>query len=293
MHQVSMRSVLAMLAILVIAACQPSSSSTNDNTIHQDDADSIILSKFQRETRTELQPIIDSADVQGAVVVLDIANQKLYSNDFEWAAVQRMPASTFKIPNSIIALETGVVQDDSTLFKWDGTPRRMKIWEQDLIFRDAFHKSCVPCYQEIARKVGATRMRQMLEKLHFGAMDVNEANIDKFWLVGESAISMLEQIDFLQRFYNSDLPISERTEGIMRKMMVIDETDSYKMSGKTGWAIRDGNNNGWFVGFIERDEDVYFFATNVSPNERFNMDMFPRIRGIITNKALKMLGIIE
>lgn len=241
----------------------------------------------------EIQTIIDSARVRGSVLIYHPEKEVFYSNNYEWAQRKSLPASTFKIPNSIIALETGVVKNDSTLFIWDGQPRRMKIWEQDMIFREAFHRSCVPCYQEIARKVGADRMNQNLQKLNYPGMKVDESNIDVFWLEGESGISQYQQIDFLTRFYFSKLPIAESTELIMKRLMVLEETEQFRLSAKTGWSIRKGNNNGWFVGFIEVGEQVYLFATNVEPGEKFNLDMFGMIRKEITYKAINHLGIAD
>jgi len=106
---------------------------------------------------SEFNTIIESADVKGSILIYDFENNKYYSNDFQWAEKGNLPASTFKIPNSIIALETGIVEDDSTLFKWDGEKRYLKNWEQDLTFKQAFHYSCVPCYQEVARKIGTKK----------------------------------------------------------------------------------------------------------------------------------------
>lgn len=242
---------------------------------------------------SEFQTLIDSSDVKGSILIYDLKDDKYYSNNFNWAKKGNLPASTYKITNSIIALETGVVQSDSTLFKWNGEERRLKIWEQDLIFKDAFHYSCVPCYQEVARKIGVNRMNKYLDKFDYGKMKVDSTNIDLFWLEGESQINQYQQIEFLKRFYNSELPISQRTETIMKRMIVIEEDETYKLSGKTGWSIRDGNNNGWFVGFVEIKENTYFFATNIEPNQRFNMDMFPMIRKELTFKALKQLNIIK
>lgn len=247
---------------------------------------------FEREIVVSgFQTIIDSANVDGAILIYDPDQDKYYSNDFEWAEKGNLPASTFKITNSIIALETGIVENDSVLFKWHGEKRRIKSWEQDLIFRDAFHFSCVPCYQEIARKIGVKIMTEYLDKLEYGDMKVDSANIDVFWLEGESQISQFQQIDFLKRFYQSDLPISEGTETIMKRMMIIEENAEYRLSGKTGWSIRNGNNNGWFVGYIECRNKTYFFATNVSPKEQFDMNMFPMIRKDLTYKALEHMNI--
>lgn len=240
----------------------------------------------------EFQKIIDEANVSGSILMYDVQEKKWFSNDFDWASIGRLPASTYKITNSIIALETGVVENDSTILKWNGEERRMKIWEQDLIFRKAFHYSCVPCYQEIARKIGVERMNLYLNKLQYHDMKVDSTSIDTFWLVGDSKINQYEQIDFLKRFYESKLPIAKRTENIMKKLMVIEENNRYKISGKTGWAIRNGNNNGWFVGYIEVKNKVYYFATNIAPKESFNMDLFPKIRKEITHKALEYMKVL-
>ncbi len=241
----------------------------------------------------EFQTIIDSAHVNGAILIYDFEGDKYYSNNFGWTKKGNLPASTFKIANSIIALETGIVENDSTLFEWNGEKRRLINWEQDLIFRDAFHYSCVPCYQKIARKIGVKKMTEYLNQLEYGNMKVDSTNIDLFWLEGESRINQFQQIDFLKRFYQSELPISERTEAIMKKLMVIEENDEYKLSGKTGWSIRNKNNNGWFVGYIESRNKAYFFATNVEPKEQFNMDLFPVIREDVTYKAFEQMRIIK
>jgi len=242
---------------------------------------------------SEFNTIIESTDVKGSILIYDFENNKYYSNDFQWAEKGNLPASTFKIPNSIIALETGIVEDDSTLFKWYGEKRYLKNWEQDLIFKQAFHYSCVPCYQEVARKIGEKNMSKHLNKIDYGNMKVDSLNIDSFWLKGESRINQFQQIDFLKRFYNSELPISKRTEMIMKRMMVIEHNSIYKLSGKTGWSIKNGNNNGWFIGYVETQNKTYFFASNIEPKKQFDMTKFPMIRKDVTLKAFKQMKLIK
>ncbi len=246
----------------------------------------------KKETIDIFQQILDSANVYGSILVYDALKDIYYSNDFDRCKIGHLPASTFKIPNSIIALETGVISDDSTMIRWDGQKRRLSAWEQDLVFRDAFHYSCVPCYQEIARKIGVERMKAYLEKLDFGNMIVDSSSIDLFWLEGDSKISQFEQVDFLDRFYHSRIPVSKRTGDIMKRLMVIEENDTFRLSGKTGWSVRNGNNNGWFVGYLEKGVDVYFIATNIDPKVEFNMDLFTVIRRQISMKAFRAMGII-
>ena len=246
----------------------------------------------KRETIEAFQQILDSANVSGSILVFDDKKEIYYSNDFDRCKIGHLPASTFKIPNSIIALETGVISDDSTMIRWDGKKRRLPAWEQDLVFRDAFHYSCVPCYQEIARKIGVARMKEYLEKLDFGNMIVDSSSIDLFWLEGDSKISQFEQVDFLERLYHYRLPVSKRTGDIMKRLLVIEDNDTFRLSGKTGWSVRNGKNNGWFVGYLEKGADVYFIATNIDPKVEFNMELFTVIRRQISMQAFRAMGII-
>ena len=274
-----MKTTFLIIILLVTISC----STNKSDQLKFQPSDQTIISKFQ--------DIIDSANVEGSILIYDINKDEYYSNNFEWAKIGHLPASTYKITNSIIALETGVVIDEHSIFKWSGEERFLKNWEQDLTLKEAFHFSCVPCYQEVARKIGPAEMSKYLNKLKYGNMQVDSSNIDIFWLEGESKINQFEQIDFLKRFYHSKLPISKRTETIMKRMIIIEENDQYTISGKTGWSIRRGRNNGWFVGYLTRQDNTYFFATNIEPKKDFDMKMFPLIRNSITYRAFEELKI--
>ena len=243
--------------------------------------------------KPEFQSIIDSSDVIGSILIYDLNQDVYYSNDFEWSNKGNLPASTFKIANSIIGLETGVIENDSVIFKWDGEKKWLKNWEQDLILRDAFQFSCVHCYQEVARKIGSKRMNDYVSKLNYGNLEIDATNIDKFWLEGASRISQMQQIDFLKRLYNFELPISKRTESIMRNIMLIEETDQYKLSGKSGLSNNNGEYNGWFVGFVEFKNNTYLFATNLEPKKEFNFDSFIKKRLDLTLLGLRKMNVLK
>lgn len=248
--------------------------------------------KTNKILKPEFGKILDSLKVKGAILIYDVKNNNYYSNDFAWAKMGIIPASTFKIPNSIIALETGVVKNDSAIFKWNGEKRKFKKWEQDLTFKEAFQASCVPCYQEVARKIGVNRMKTYLKKMNYPGMIYDTLTIDNFWLQGKSKISQMQQIDFLERLYFSKLPISKRTENILKDIMLIEKTESYSLSGKTGWGMRNEMDNGWIVGYLEMNNSVYFFATNVELKNA-TMDKFPTIRMDATKEAFRRLKIIK
>ena len=136
-------------------------------------------------------------------------------------------------------------------------------------------------------------MIESLDKLKYGSMKFDSVSLDIFWLEGESKISQMQQIDFLERLYLSKLPISKRTETIMKRLLVIKETNEYNISGKTGWSMRNGQDNGWFVGYVESQGKTYFFATNIDPTEQFDMNKFSATRKEITYRALEHLKIIK
>jgi len=175
----------------------------------------------------EFKEILQSSNLQGSVLLYDPKKDGFYSNDFQWAEIKRLPASTFKIPNSIIALETGVIANEATMIPWDGKKRFLKSWERDLNFKEAFQLSCVPCYQEIARKIGVERMRAYLGKLGYSGMEFGSETIDRFWLEGNSGISQFQQILLLQRFYDKKLPISDKTSDLVKKIMFVNNENAY------------------------------------------------------------------
>jgi len=271
---------IALSLLLLTFAC------TSEN-INKDDIKKDIKVNNQI-INDDFQSIIDSNNLIGSILIYDTEKNEFYSNDFERAKTGFLPASTFKIANSIIGLETGVIEDENHLFEWDGTPYPIKIWEADLILSEAYKRSCVPCYQEVAREIGIDSMNYYLQKLEYGMQSIPDSMIDLFWLVGDFQISQFDQIDFLQRLYNQELPISKKTYKIMKTVMLMDEKENYKLSGKTGWAIREDNNIGWFVGFIETDNNTYFLATNVIPKNQIGLDNFAKLRLQISLEAFKI-----
>lgn len=248
---------------------------------------------FTNRIQADFDTLISEANLVGSILLFDFQKEKYYSNDFEWAKVERSPASTFKIPNTIIGLETGVLEGDSSFFKWDKEPRARKSWEKDMYLGEAFKESCVPCYQEIARSIGYDRMRQYLSRFNYGDMVFTPKNIDRFWLEEPSKISQYQQIDFLERFYHDGLGVSEHATNVTKEIMLIEQTKKYSLSGKTGWSTLEDKDNGWFVGYVLRGQKIYFFATNVNPKKGSDINVFAKKRVDVTRAALKSALLID
>lgn len=202
-----------------------------------------------------------------------------------------IPASTFKIFNSLVALETGVIKDENTIIKWDSVERAVKQWNQDMDMKQAFKYSAVWFYQELARLIGEQKMKYYLQKSWYGNMDM-DGGIDQFWLTGKLRIAQEEQIDFLKNLYDNKLTaFSTKTMNTVKNIMLQEDTLGYKLRAKTGWGKADSTDIGWYVGWIETKDNVYFFATNI---EAVNPDLvkFPAARISITKDILRDLKVL-
>ena len=136
-------------------------------------------------------------------------------------------------------------------------------------------------------------MQDYLDKINYGNKDIS-GGITKFWLQSSLKISAKEQVDILRQFYDDLLPFSKRNIDIVKEIIVQSEDQGAKLSGKTGSGSKtnsDKNINGWFVGYVEKDEDVYFFATNIEANDSSNKNVGGQEAKEITLKILKDKGI--
>ena len=239
----------------------------------------------------ELKNIFDKFNVEGSILIYN-QQENLYSGyNLDRCNVAFCPASTFKIPNTLIAFECEIATTE-TVFEWDGEKRTFPIWEKDMTIEEAFKMSAVPVYQEIARRVGVEKMKHYTQLFNYGNLDISAENIDKFWLEGNSAITQYQQIYFLQKLYNLELPVREKSMRQVKEMMRYEVGDNYTISGKTGWAVRQKQNITWFIGYVETAGNVCFFATNITSNENTNMKTFGQTRVELTKEILRELGII-
>jgi beta-lactamase class D len=222
----------------------------------------VINSISQSQEKSEWKKYFDEYDVKGSFVLYDSGNDRFAYYDSSRCAKGFIPASTFKIPNSIIGLETGVIPDENYVIKWDGIKRSIEAWNHDLDMKSAILVSAVPYYQELARRVGEDRMKEMVRLLNYGNTDIS-GGIDKFWLEGSLRISQFEQIAFLRKLYNNELPFSMRSMEITKKILPSEDTLGFRIHAKTGYGNQDDKDIGWWVGWAEKNDNVYFFAINI------------------------------
>lgn len=188
-----------------------------------------------------------------------------------------LPASTFKIVNSVIALHIGVAPDEKMIIPWDKVVRPVAEWNKDLTMKEAFRASAVPWFQELARRIGKDTMQLWLDSLGYGRQFkkpvITAANLDTFWLDNSVRVSADEQLGLVKKLYFDQLPFQKRAQRIVRDMMLWEDNSNYKLSYKTGWATTDkGHALGWIIGWIEENNHVFFFVLNVeSPDKNYDM----------------------
>jgi beta-lactamase class D len=238
-----------------------------------------------------LKKYFDENKVDGCFTLFNNADGKVTVYNMALDTSRFLPASTFKIVNSLIGLEIGRITDEKMVIKWDGVKRQVGDWNQDLSMEQAFKLSAVPYYQEVARRIGRDTMQQWLDSLHYGNMKIGN-QIDSFWLDNSLKISPDEQLGLVKRLYFDQLPFQKRTQQLVRDVMVQENNTLYTLCYKTGWGYDENSNAiGWVVGWIEENRHPYFFVTLVKSPDR-NLDM-PTVRLNITRGILKQMGFFE
>jgi beta-lactamase class D len=248
----------------------------------------------QLSNAQDLSPFFKNT--KGAFVIYDLKNNRYIRYNEARCGERFSPKSTFKIPNSLIGLETGVIRDADFVIAWDRqkhppqdnwNQEPFSHWGQDQTLRSAIKYSVVWYYQELALRVGERSMKKYISIFNYGNQDVS-GGIDEFWLNGKLTISADEQVEFLKAFYNERLAVSKRSTDIVKDILALEKTPTYTLSGKTGGgSIAEGKYIGWFVGYLETKGDVYFFATNIEGSS------FPEIRVKrvdVTKQILMQLG---
>ena len=191
----------------------------------------------------------------------------LNAKDWDLASI---PASTFKVPHSLIGLATEVISPRS-VFVWDGQINEISGWNQDHQLASAMRASCVPCFQQLARKIGVARMQSQLQALQFGQMDVRPETLDSFWLTGNSRISPRQQVDFMRRLASRTLPVAKDVQE--QVIATIQDPEIPGLYGKTGWgraphqgfgdSSPEQRHYGWYVGFYQHQQRQLAFAVRL------------------------------
>ena len=145
-----------------------------------------------------------------------------------------LPASTFKVPHALIALETGVIGEEEKLTMPPN--RTFPRWGGEHTLRSATHDSVVTFFQAMARRIGQGREKEWLRKLEYGNED-GSGPVDQFWLNGTLRISPDEQVSFLEKLASGKLPVSRHTAAAWRDDVTVTEDASAVLLGPGTAAV--------------------------------------------------------
>lgn len=241
------------------------------------------------------QPFED-CNIKGSITIYDLKERKWISSDINDSNQPSLPASTFKIINTLIALETGVVSSEEDIIKWPGSTDTIKYGYRpdiyhDISMKEAFKLSAGWAYVEMAKLIGKEQYKSYLKASHYGNVDLS-VNDDDFWNFGNFAISPVNQIEILLAVYHETLPFKKSSFKILKEMMIETKTKAYTIRAKTGWTRDAGKDMGWWVGYVERQDHVYFFATRLIKDRTDINVNFSKCRKEITLKILKELHML-
>ncbi|MEO1652644.1 MAG: penicillin-binding transpeptidase domain-containing protein [Bacteroidota bacterium] len=247
--------------------------------------------------QNSLQKPFEQCGVKGSITIFDYQAQKWILSDVDDSHFPTLPASTFKIVNTLIALEAGAIADENEIIPWISDydtatyGHRPEIYHS-MSMKEAFRLSAGWAYIELAKRIGKKKYREYLNTLDYGNGDLSIDNPD-FWNLGDFGVTPANQIQVLMGIYEEKFPFSKRAYKILKEIMVVEKEDSYILRAKTGWTRYGGKDTGWWVGYIEKGDQVYFFATRLIKDRQTQNPDFGKCRKKITKTILKQLGMLD
>lgn len=228
------------------------------------------------------EKIFKDFNINGTLVITTLKSDELYVYNPKRADKRFCSASTFKIPHTLIALNENLITSKNDVIKWDGVNQEFDFWNKNQTLQSAILISCVWCYKQFTQKISKEKYVEYLLKFNYGNKTVGKDK-SSFWLNGDLKISAFEQIDFLKKLYNENLPIAQKNIDIVKDILTVDKNEHFIIKAKSGW---DGSI-GWYVGYLKSNNKIYFFALNGDiKREELNL------RKEIVYKALKSKNII-
>jgi beta-lactamase class D len=243
----------------------------------------LVISIHLQAKEGKIDDLYKANNINGSMLIESVDGKVAYQYNVN-ESEGFVPASTFKIPHTLILLEEGLVKDQFDVIKWDGVEREYAPWNNDQTLRSAFQISCVWCYQRYTTLVGDEKYHAYLGKFNYGNK-LTGKDVTRFWLDGELRTSVKEQVDFLRKIYIEDLPIEQRHIQTLKSIMLSDEHDNYRVWSKTGWSGKDG----WFVGYLVKDDEAWLFANHIEINN--NSDL--AFRKSLVMESFEILNLLK
>ncbi len=222
------------------------------------------------------------AAAESCFLIYDEQSGRTTREPSEACSTRLTPASTFKIPHALAALDAGVVSEARDIFVYDGAPLPFERWKRDHDLASAMRDSVVWYFQRIAERMGSERERRYLKAFEYGNQDAS-GPLTSFWLGDSLRISPDEQLLFLRRFFGGKLPVREDAARAVTEILAQPDGRIVNAAGehpfaapwpegtmvyaKTGRGTDQGRTVSWLVGRVVRGERAWILVSSVIGSE--------------------------
>ena len=205
---------------------------------------------------------------KGSFILYDATKDSWQIYNKKYATTRISPVSTYKIYSALFALESKIIFPEQSFLPWNGQHYKYNLWNTDQTLKSAMQNSVTWYFQAIDQQTDLSTIRNYIQKIGYGNQIV-DGDISSYWADSSLKISPIEQVEMLKKFYYNQFDFSPENIDTVKNSIRLFSTDTGTLYGKTGTEEVNGHNvSGWFIGYIERDNHIYFFATNIQ-NEEF------------------------
>lgn len=241
----------------------------------------------------DLNNFFVEVNVKGSISIYDLKNKEWNHSNAKLAKEGTLPASTFKIIHTLIGLEENIIRGRNDTIRWDKEPKLFKTtkipnWNKDNDLETAFKNSTIWYFEEIAKQINKCKYRKYLKKNKYTNRNNRKGKDYDFWNFGNLKVSPIEQIELLIKLYKNELSFNKKYQELTKEFMIEKETSSLILRSKTGWCY-DTIDIGWYIGFIELEDNVVFFATRIEKELERDLEGFSKLRKSITTNVINKL----
>jgi len=249
--------IFTILGVLVASQIPVISAMANDQQ-HYD---------FKGENALYLDLSEHFTGYDGSFVFYDLQADQYHIYNKDKSTLRVSPNSTYKIYSALFGLESNLISSENSTMKWNGTQYPFDSWNSDQNVITAMKNSVTWYFQALDKRNQAGNIHSFLKEINYGNSDLS-GGISRFWLESSLKISPIEQVQLLTDLYTNELGFKEKNIQTVKEAILLEEKNDGILSGKTGTGTVNGNEiNGWFIGYVEMDENTFFFATNIQNKE--------------------------
>lgn len=257
--------------------------------------DNCFLEKQGKLEKIDLQEYFKGLD--GSFVLYDLKKNSTQFYNSDRSMMRYSPNSTFRILLTLMALDNKLPGNENMTFNISRNINSNHNWlteigsplESEYNLTTAINSPSIWYYQQLVQVLGKRRIQDVLNSINYGNKDIS-GDLRWFWHNNTLKISAHEQVEFLKRFHMNQLGFSGKITRLVKKMIVIEDYKTYRLSGKTGSSfLKNGNNLTWFIGYVEKGRNVYFFALNIEYDYWTSVSYDPKF---ITENILTGMGIL-